>query len=341
MQVVMSRILVTGGTGFVGHHVARRLLQEGYEVRVLARSGSPAHLLEGFPIEIVRGDLTDPASVRLAVAGCAAVFHVAADYRLWARHPEELYRSNVDGTEQLLLAARQAGVEKVVYTSTVGTLDFSRNGRPATEQDTADPATLAGPYKKSKYMAEQVALRFAREGFPVVIVNPSAPVGEGDRKPTETGKMILDFLNRKIPAYIDTGLNLVDVRDVADGHLAALRRGRPGERYVLGGRNMSFREILETLGNISHLPPPSLRMPYGVALCAGVVDSWISRFVDRTPRIPLEGVKMARHKMYVSSEKAERELGYHAGPVEPALERAICWFEDNGYVRSESKVTSR
>ncbi|MBI3935001.1 MAG: NAD-dependent epimerase/dehydratase family protein, partial [Acidobacteria bacterium] len=259
----MSRILVTGGTGFVGHHVARRLVREGYDVRVLARPTSPAQLLEGIPVEIVRGDLTDPASLRPAVAGCSAVFHVAADYRLWARRPEELYRSNVDGTEQLLRASREAGVERVVYTSTVGTLDFSRNGKPAAEQDIANPETLAGPYKKSKYMAEQVAMRFAREGFPVVIVNPSAPVGEGDRKPTETGKMILDFLNRKMPAYIDTGLNLVDVHDVAEGHLAALRHGRPGERYVLGGRNMSFREILKTLGKISHLPPPSLRLPYG------------------------------------------------------------------------------
>ncbi|MBI2818645.1 MAG: NAD-dependent epimerase/dehydratase family protein [Acidobacteria bacterium] len=334
----MSRILVTGGTGFVGHHVARRLVREGYDVRVLARPTSPAQLLEGIPVEIVRGDLTDPASLRPAVAGCSAVFHVAADYRLWARRPEELYRSNVDGTEQLLRASREAGVERVVYTSTVGTLDFSRNGKPAAEQDIANPETLAGPYKKSKYMAEQVAMRFAREGFPVVIVNPSAPVGEGDRKPTETGKMILDFLNRKMPAYIDTGLNLVDVHDVAEGHLAALRHGRPGERYVLGGRNMSFREILKTLGKLSHLPPPSLRLPYGVALCAGVFDSWISRLLDRTPRIPLEGIKMARHKMYVSSEKAEQELGYHAGPVEPALERAIRWFAENRYVRAERKV---
>jgi dihydroflavonol-4-reductase len=337
----MSRILVTGGTGFVGHHVAGRLVRDGYDVRVLARPTSPIKLLDGIPVEIVRGDLTDADSLRSAVAGCTAVFHVAADYRLWARHPEELYRSNVDGTENLLRAARAAGVEKVVYTSTVGTLDFSKNGEPVTEEDVADPSTLAGPYKKSKYMAEQLALRFASEGYPVVIVNPSAPVGEGDRKPTETGKMIVDFLNRKMPAYIDTGLNLVDVRDVAEGHLAALRLGRSGERYVLGGRNMSFHEILETLGKIAKLPSPTMRMPYGVALCAGVVDSWFSRLLGRAPRIPLEGVKMARHKMYVQSTKAERELGYHPGPVEPALERAIRWFEENGYVRARSKQRSR
>ena len=334
----MAKVLVTGGTGFVGHHVARRLVRESYDVRVLARPASPVALLQEIPVEIVRGDLTDPASLRAAVQGCSAVFHVAADYRLWARRPEELYRSNVEGTEQILQAARDGGVEKVVYTSTVGTLDFSRNGKPATEDDSADPATLSGPYKKSKYLAEQVALRFAREGYPVVIVNPSAPVGEGDRKPTETGKMILDFLNRKMPAYIDTGLNLVDVHDVAEGHLAALRRGQPGERYVLGGRNMSLREILETLATIAHLPAPKIQMPYGVALCAGVVDSWVSRLLGRTPRIPLEGVKMARHKMYVSSAKAERDLGYHPGPVEPALERAVRWFVENGYVAARSKV---
>jgi dihydroflavonol-4-reductase len=333
----MSRVLVTGGTGFVGHHVARRLLEEGYAVRVLARTSSPATLLAGLAIEIVYGDLTDPPSLRRAVEGCAAVFHVAADYRLWARNPDELFRSNVDGTENLLEAARQAGVERVVYTSTVGTLDFSKNGRPASEDDVANPATLAGHYKKSKFLAEQVALRFARQGFPVVIVNPSAPVGEGDRKPTETGKMILDFLNRKMPAYIDTGLSLVDVRDVAEGHLAALRRGQPGQRYILGGRNMSFREILETLGRISNLPAPSIRMPYAVALCAGMVDSWMARLLNREPRIPLEGVKMARHKMYVSSAKAEAELGYRPGPIEPALERAIEWFRSSGYVSAGNR----
>ncbi|HWP85061.1 MAG TPA: hopanoid-associated sugar epimerase [Terriglobia bacterium] len=335
----MSRILVTGGTGFVGHHVVRRLAQEGFPVRVLARPASPLQLLRGVAAEIVRGDLTDPESLRAAVTGCTAVFHVAADYRLWARHPQELYRSNVEGTERLLQAARQAGVAKVVYTSTVGTLDFSRNGRPAQESDVAQPESLAGPYKHSKFLAEQVALRYAQEGFPVTIVNPSAPVGEGDRKPTETGKMILDFLNRKMPAYIDTGLNLVDVRDVAEGHLLAFRNGRPGERYILGGHNLSFREILETLGRIARLSPPSWRMPYAVALGAGVLDSWLAGLLGRAPRIPLEGIRMARHTMYVSSEKAQRELGYRISPLEPALERAIRWFEQNGYVRHRGAAT--
>jgi dihydroflavonol-4-reductase len=330
----MKRVLVTGATGFIGNHVARRLCNEGFSVRVLVRPASPLEALEGLPFETVRGDLTDPRSLRRAVAECAAVFHVAADYRLWARHPEELYRSNVNGTEALLQAAGEAGVERFVYTSTVGTLQFSRNGRVAQETDTAQFSQLAGHYKRSKFLAEQVALRFAREGLPLVIVNPSAPVGEGDRKPTETGKIILDFLNRKMPAYIDTGLNLVDVHDVAEGHLAAMERGRPGECYILGSRNMSFREILETLGRITGLPAPRWRMPYAVALCAGAVDTWLARVRNRPPRVPLEAVRMARYKMYVSSDKAQRELNFRPGPIEPALERAVRWFRENGYVPS-------
>ena len=330
----MKRVLVTGATGFIGNHVARRLCSEGFSVRALVRPTSPVAALEGLPLETVIGDLTDPRSLRQAVTECAAVFHVAADYRLWARHPDELYRSNVNGTEALLQAAGEIGVERFVYTSTVGTLQFSRNGRVAQETDAAQLSQLAGHYKRSKFLAEQVALRYAREGLPVVVVNPSAPVGEGDRKPTETGKMILDFLNGRMPAYIDTGLNLVDVRDVAEGHLAAMQRGRPGERYILGGRNMSFREILETLGRLTGLPAPRWRMPYSVALCAGAVDTWFAGIRNRPPRVPLEAVRMARYKMYVSSDKAQRELGYRPGPVEPALERAVRWFQGNGYVRS-------
>jgi dihydroflavonol-4-reductase len=331
----MSRVLVTGGTGFIGHHVVRRLCAVGFAVRVLARPTSSSALLEGLPVEVVSGDLTDPTSLRPAVQGCSAVFHVAADYRLWAAQPQELYRSNVEGTEQLLRAAREAGTERFVYTSTVGTLAFSRNGKPATEESVADLAKLAGHYKRSKFMAEQVALRYAREGFPVVVVNPSAPVGEGDSRPTETGKMILDFLNHRMPAYIDTGLSLVDVRDVAEGHLAAMRLGRPGERYILGGPNMSFRDILAALGRIAGMPAPTVKMPYSVALCAGALDSCVAKILRRPPRIPLEGVRMARYKMFVSSAKAEQELGYRPGPVEPALERAVQWFRENGYVRSE------
>jgi dihydroflavonol-4-reductase len=259
------------------------------------------------------------------------VFHVAADYRLWARDPREIYRNNVEGTEQVLAACRAAGVGRVVYTSTVGTIGFHPDGAPATEADFPDRAALVGAYKTSKFQAEQVALRYADDGLPVVVVNPSAPVGEGDRKPTDTGKIIVDFVNRKMPAYLDTGLNLVDVRDVAEGHLLAFRRGRPGERYILGGRNMDFKEILDTLAGITGIPSPRLRMPYRVAWCAGVVNGMVSQVTGRRPMVPLDGVRIARHKMYVSSEKAERELGYRTGPVEAALERAVQWFHEHGY----------
>ncbi|MBI1955949.1 MAG: NAD-dependent epimerase/dehydratase family protein, partial [Acidobacteria bacterium] len=282
----MSKVLVTGGTGFIGSHVVRRLCGEGFSVRVLARPTSLLGSLEGLPLEIATGDLRDRQSLERAVRDCQTVFHVAADYRLWVRDPKQLYRSNVEGTENLLAVAREAGISRMVYTSTVGTIGFPRNGAEGTEENFPDPRTLSGPYKKSKFLAEQGALRYAREGFPVVIVNPTAPVGEGDRKPTETGKMILDFLNRRMPAYIDTGLNLVDVRDVAVGHLAALRHGKPGERYILGGRNMSFKQILDTLAQITGLASPRWRLPYGIALCAGAVDSWVARFTGRPPRIP-------------------------------------------------------
>lgn len=330
-------ILVTGGTGFIGHHVVRRLCAEGFPIRVLARRSSPLTMLESLPVDVAIGDLQDFASLRRAVEGCSVVFHVAADYRLWSADPKELYRTNLEGTESMLQAAWEAGVERFIYTSTVGTLNFSKNGKAATESDSARFETLAGDYKKSKFLAEEAALRYADQGFPVVVLNPTAPVGEGDRKPTETGKMIVDFLNRKMPAYIDTGLNLVDVRDVAEGHVAALRRGRVGERYILGGRNMSFRDILRTLGSISGVPAPSFRMPYKVALWAGKVDCWIAQRRGRAPRIPLEGVKMAEYKMYVICEKAERELGYEARPIESALERAVRWFRENGYVQSEKR----
>ncbi|MBI3895379.1 MAG: NAD-dependent epimerase/dehydratase family protein [Acidobacteria bacterium] len=333
MQATISKVLVTGGTGFIGSHVVQRLCAEGFSVRVLARPTSLLDSLEGLPVEIAAGDLQDKNSLQRAVKDCQTVFHVAADYRLWVRDPMELYRSNVDGTKNMLAVAREAGISRMVYTSTVGTIGVPRNGADGTEEDFPDPRTLSGPYKRSKFLAEQEVLRHAREGFPVVIVNPTAPVGEGDRKPTETGKMILDFLNRRMPAYIDTGLNLVDVRDVAAGHLAALHYGKPGQRYILGGRNMSFKEILDALAQITGLASPCWQLPFGVALCAGAVNSWAARFTGRPPRIPFEAVKMARYKMYASSAKAKRELGYRSGPVENALERAIAWFRENGKVQ--------
>ena len=333
----MSVALVTGGTGFVGSHVARRLSTEGFSVRVLARPSSPLQLLDSLPVEVVRGDLLDADSLRKAAAGCEVVFHVAADYRLWARDPQEIYRNNVQGTENVLAASRAAGVARVVYTSTVGTIGFHPDGTPATETDFPNREALVGAYKTSKFQAEQVALRYAGEGFPVVIVNPSAPVGEGDRKPTDTGKIILDFVNRKLPAYLDTGLNLVDVRDVAEGHLLAYRLGHPGARYILGGRNMDFKEILDTLSRLTGIPAPRFRMPYRVAWCAGVVNGLVSQITGLRPMVPLDGVRIARYKMYVSSEKAERDLGYRTGPVEAALGRAVQWFREQGMAQSGQK----
>jgi len=331
----MDKVLVTGGTGFIGNHVVRRLCAEKVSVRVLARPTSQLACLESLPVEVVTGDLTDRESLKRAVEGCQIVFHVAADYRLWARHPEELYRNNVDGTANMLAAAFESGVSRLIYTSTVGTIGLPEDGTEGTEEGFPDPKQLGGHYKRSKYLAEQLALRSARDGYPVVVVNPTAPVGEGDRKPTATGKIILDFLNGKMPAYIDTGLNLVDVRDVAEGHLAAMTRGRRGERYILGGRNMSLKQILDTLAEITGLPSPSVRLPYGIAVCTGAADTFLSRFTGRPPRVPWEGVKMARRKMYVSSAKAERELEYRAGRIESALERAVVWFRDNSLVESD------
>lgn len=331
----MDKVLVTGGSGFIGNHIVRTLCAQGFSVRVLTRPTSPLDLLESLPVEIATGDLTDKASLEEAVEGCRFVFHVAANYRLWAANPQDLYRSNVEGTANLLAAAfdhRQDaphGVERFVYTSTVGSIGF-HDGAEANEESFPSPDQLAGHYKRSKFQAEQVALKYARQGNPVVIVNPTAPVGEGDRRPTDTGKVILDFLNRKMPAYIDTGLNLVDVRDVAEGHLSALSRGRVGERYILGGKNMTLAEILEALSRITGIPAPSVRLPYAVALCAAVAENAVGRLTGRPPRAPLEGVRMARHKMWVSSAKAERELGYCSHSVEAALARAVDWFREKG-----------
>ena len=325
----MPKFLVTGGTGFIGSHVVRRLCTQQYDVRVLARSTSSLQNIEGLPIEIVRGDLTDRASLDRAVEGCQVVFHVAADYRLWSRTPKDLYRNNVEGTENLLASSFANGVIRVVYTSTVGTIAFPEDGSGGSEDNFPEPSQLSGHYKRSKFQAEQVALRYANEGHPVVIVNPTAPVGECDSKPTETGKMIVDFLNRKMPAYIDTGLNIVDVGDVAEGHILAMVKGEPGSRYILGGRNMTLKEILDTLSQITGIPAPKVQLPYALAYCAGIADTFLSRITRQPPRIPLEGVKMAKYKMFVNSGKAERELGYRPARIEQALERAIQWFRSH------------
>lgn len=330
------RTLVTGATGFVGSHVARQLVAAGHAVKVLVRPESNLRALEGLSVERVVGDLRNPVSLETAMAGVQLVFHVAADYRLWARRPEEIYESNVGGTKNLLAAARKAGVTRFIYTSTVATIAVPRQGGLPIEETRATLDEMIGHYKRSKFLAEQEALQAAASGMPVVIVNPTAPVGPGDWKPTPTGRLIVDFLNGKMPAYVDTGLNVVGVEDVAAGHLVAAERGRIGERYILGGRNLTLKEILDALSVISGRPAPWIRMPHAVALAAGYADQWLSRMMGREPQIPVEGVKMSRHRMFVDSSKAGRELGFRPGPVEAALERAVRWYEENGYVRARA-----
>jgi dihydroflavonol-4-reductase len=278
----------------------------------------------------VVGDLRDAGSLDRAVAGCERVFHVAADYRLWARHPQELYGSNVEGTRNLLEAARRHGVERFVYTSTVGCIGVPHGGLG----DETVPVTLeemSGDYKRSKFLAERVALEFAASGLPVVIVNPTAPVGDHDVKPTPTGKIVLDFLKGAMPAFIDTGLNLVDVRDTAAAHLLAAERGRPGERYIVGCENLTLAEILQKLARLTGKAAPRVKLPYAVAYAAGVVTTGWARMTGRPPRAPLDAVRMAKKKMFVSTEKARRELGFTPGPVDAALGRAVEWFQANGY----------
>jgi dihydroflavonol-4-reductase len=321
--------LVTGATGFVGWHVAHALIECGHTVRALARD--PAKLRELPGVQPVQGDLRDPASLERAVEGCGVVFHVAADYRLWTREPEEMYRSNVEGTRAMLEAARRAGVERFVYTSTVGCIGANTPDGIEDERSEAFLSDMQGPYKRSKFLAEQVALEFAEDGFPVVIVNPTAPVGDHDFKPTPTGKIIVDFVRGAIPAFVDTGLNVVDVRDVACGHLAACERGTPGERYILGSENMTLQQILETLAGILERKAPSVQIPYAVAYAAGVASTAWAEVTGKEPRAPLDAVRMSKKKMWVRHEKAARDLGYSPGPAADALRRAVVWFQENGY----------
>jgi dihydroflavonol-4-reductase len=324
----MKPILVTGATGFVGWHVARRLIERGVRVRALVRD--PARLRELDGVDPVIGDLRDSASLNRAVEGCGVVYHVAADYRLWTREPQEMFRSNVDGTRSLLEAAQNAGVERFVYTSTVGCIGMPAGGL-GDETSAVGLEQMAGPYKRSKFLAEEVALKFAGTGFPVIIVNPTAPVGDHDFKPTPTGKIVVDFARGKMPAYLDTGLNVVDVGDVAAGHLAACERGRVGERYILGAENLTLQQIFVALGEIAGRPAPKIRIPYGVAYAAGAISTAWAGLTGREPRAPLDGVRMARKKMWVRHDKAARELGYAPGPARGALERAVQWFRGNGY----------
>jgi len=326
------KALVTGATGFVGSHVARFLAGQGAELRLLVRPTSLTANLEGIAAERVTGDLREPESLRKAIAGCEAVFHVAADYRLWTREPHEMYRSNVEGTRNVIRLAREAGVRRVVYTSSVATMGFSSNGHLADENSPVGLGDMIGHYKRSKFQAEQIALEAGRGGADVVVVNPTTPVGEQDIKPTPTGRIIVDFLKRKFPAYVDTGLNLVDVGEVARGHVAALEKGRRGERYILGGENLTLKQILDKLAAITGLASPRVKLPYAVALATGVVDTAVTGLLlRREPRVTVDAVRMGRKKMFVSSAKAERELGWKLVPVEDALRRAVDWFRSHGY----------
>ena len=322
----MRPVLVTGASGFIGWHVARLLAASGLPVRAMTRGRNPVPDLN---VEVVRGNLTDPASLERAVDGCGVVYHVAADYRLWSPNPAELYQSNVEGTRHLLQAALAAGVERVVYTSTVGCIGFVDGGL-GDETTPVSLAEMSGHYKRSKYLAEKVALEFAAKGFPVVIVNPTAPVGDHDFKPTPTGQTIVDFLRGRMPAYLDTGLNIVDVRDVARGHLLACEKGRAGERYILGGENLTLEQIFAELSRQSGVPAPRLRIPYAVAWTAAAIGGVIANWTGMPPRAPLVGVRMAKKKMWVTHAKAESELGYSPGPATAALRNAVAWFREKG-----------
>jgi len=328
--------LVTGATGFVGSHVARQLVGAGHAVRVLIRRSSDCRMIEGLPVERAEGDLRDTASLDRALCGVRRVFHVAADYRFWTPVIDEIYQNNVEGTRHLLQAAGRADVEKFVYTSTVATIAVHREAALPNEETRATLDEMIGHYKRSKFLAEQEAVKAAAAGLPVVIVNPTAPVGPGDWKPTPTGRIILDFVNGRMPAYVDTGLNVAAVEDVAAGHLLAAEKGRVGERYILGGHNMTLKQILDALSAITGRRSPRMRLPHTVALAAGYADEWFSRLTGREPQIPVDGVKMSRHRMFVASDKAERELGYKPSPVEAALARAVQWYDENGYIRGRA-----
>ena len=324
--------LVTGATGFLGSHVARVLADQGANLRLLVRTTSNLKNLEGLKAETATGDLRDAASLEKAMAGCDAVFHVAADYRLWLRDPAEMYRSNVAGTRAILEAARKNNVQRVVYTSSVATVGFTSNGQPADEDSPVALADMIGHYKRSKFMAEQLALEAGRGGMHVVTVNPTTPIGEQDVKPTPTGRIVVDFLKRKFPAYVETGLNLVDVKECARGHARAFEKGRSGERYILGGENLTLKQILDKLGKITGLPSPRMKLPYVFAFAAGVIDEAITGgILKREPRATVDTVRMGKKKMFATSAKAERELGWRVVPVDDALQRAVEWFRANGY----------
>lgn len=328
------RALVTGATGFIGANLVRELIRQGFDVRALVRKDSPRRNIEGLNIDTAYGDLRDSNSLGAALEGCDFLFHVAASYTFWTPRPELVYETNVTGTRNLLEAARAIGIKRIVYTSTESTIGTGKNGCPGNEALDNSLSRLAGHYKKSKYLAEKAALEMSREGLPVVIVNPTTPIGAYDIKPTPTGKIIVDFLNRRMPAYVDTGLNLVDVEDVAKGHILALEKGRPGERYILGNRNLTLKEVMGILEQATGISAPRLRMPLWVALGAAYCDEFLSgRVLKKPPRIPVAAVKTARKYRHFDCTKAVKELGLPQTPVEEAVEKAVRWFRQNGYCR--------
>ena len=325
------KALVTGATGFIGGAIARALVSAGTDVRVLVRPGSDLRNLRGLEVERVHGDLRDRDSLRHALTGCRHLYHVAAHYALWAKDPTIFYDINVNGTRMLLETAREVGTERIVYTSTIGAIGLP-NGGLGTEQTAVSLSQMAGHYKRSKYLAEQEVLTLAQAGLPVVIVNPSAPVGAGDVKPTPTGQMIVDFMKGRMWAYIETGMNLIDVDDVAIGHLRAMERGRIGERYILGHQNLTLREIFTILSRLTGIPAPRLKLPWQAILPLAYANRWYADYIShQAPRIPLEGVRMAKYHMHYDCSKAVRELNLPQTPADVALGKAVKWFRENGY----------
>lgn len=325
------KTFVTGSTGFIGASIVRELLKDGREVRVLVRASSDTSNLSGLNVEFWKGDLLDRESLAQGLKGCDVLYHAAADYRLWTRTPDEMYRINVGGTESILEAAMENGLARVIYTSSVGTLGNPGDGTPGTEDTPVLPTDMVGHYKKSKYMAERVAEKFVSRGLPLVVVNPSTPVGPGDIKPTPTGKIIVDFLKRRMPAYLDTGLNIIAVEDCARGHILAEQKGCIGQKYILGNANLTLREIFGLLEDITGLPAPRFRLPYMPILAAAYVNEGVSRITGREPLIPLAGVQMASKFMYFDSSRSIRDLGLPQTSVREALSRAVDWFRSNGY----------
>jgi dihydroflavonol-4-reductase len=326
------RVFITGATGFVGGHVARQYATWGASLRLLTRQTSRLDSLSGINAEMVKGDLRESEKLRSALTGCDALVHVAADYRLWVRDPEQMYAANVDGTRELLKLAREVGIQRVVYTSSVATMGFKADGTIVNEDTPVALSDMIGHYKRSKFLGEQEAIQAAKAGQHVIILNPTTPIGAGDAKPTPTGRIIVDFLNKKFPAYVDTGLNLVDVDEVARMHIVALDRGTPGERYILGGENLTLKQILDRMSAITGLPSPKMRVPHAVAMAFAFFDeNFTGKLRGKEPRATVEAVRMGKKMMFASSTKAERELGFQVLPVYPALRAAIDWFVAHGY----------